>query len=262
MNNVKKIMMAICTVLIIAGVVKCSTMTTQAATKEVVGGDSFETAKAISNKDRYVLKRKEGQYRYYYKIKTPKYSSLLTYNVRNMNIKEGIRIEVTDNAGTHGAYNNWGTFGIEKGGIPKTLKPNKWYYVRVIVYGSGNLRFSFDFKKDEVFDTFEEAKSIKCGRKYTGSIDIEGDADMYKFKTTANRNYKISIKSNGNKIYGAAVFVEFSIPQHGISYKECVKEMKFGTRGTVNIKLKKNKWYYIRIGSYQSEVGKYTFSVS
>lgn len=258
-KNLMKLLMVTCFMFLIIGIVKFDAVSVQASTKKLQGGHSMKTSKNVSKKNEYIIKLK-GEQGFWYKFKTPNYSTYFSYNIKNLSIDSSVYMHVytkyREEVGYECVYKNQS----ESNGFNERLRPSTWYYIYVEnTYNSsmGYYRFSFNLRKDSISNTMNNAKTIKTGKTYTNSIDGKSDEDWFKFKPTYSGMYTFCIKGSSN-----------NCPVYGYVYSKYGEELgydySYNSMCSYSVKLKKNKWYYIKISDNydNSTIRRYRFSIS
>lgn len=258
MKTLKKVLTVACFLLLIVGIVKCDTMSVQASTKKLQGGKNMKTAKTVSKNTNYIVKFK-GYQTYWYKFKTSKHPTYISYEIKNMSVDsyahmyfyskelEGIAYEIIAKGDSETSQD-----------YQYRLAPNTTYYISLSTStynkSTGNCKFSFKLNEDSDSDFVSDAKSIKMKKSYKGSIDGKDDVDCFKFKPSKSGTYKLKVqKLSGEDVY-AKIITKYAIEiGHGYSYS---------TPYTFEVKLNKNQWYYIKINGLSSKISKYKLSIS
>jgi len=145
------------------------------------------------------------------------------------------------------------------------LKPNHTYYL-VIQTDSSYCNPTGDYKlcvteiKDDASDTFKNCSKVSLNRKSTYKLNVDGDIDYFKFKTSKSGTYTITLANkSGNDDMNATIYSDADVTQNiGIitSY--------MATKNSSKIKLKKNHTYYIAVeksSSYSSVMGAYSLTI-
>lgn len=145
------------------------------------------------------------------------------------------------------------------------LEPNHTYYIIVQTDSSydrptGGYKLCVNEIKDDASDTFKNCSKISLNRKNTYKLNVDGDVDYFKFKTSKSGTYTITLANkSGNDGIEAIVYSEADITQNIgsiTSYK--------ATKDSIKIKLRKNHTYYIGVAkssSYSTVTGEYSLTI-
>ena len=196
----------------------------------------------------------------FYKFKTNKGAYVYNIYVKDIDVYNGVYdslyLTLYDDDGTEVYSKNihMGNEISEK----IILKPGKTYFCKFVgnLYHkrqTGKYKFRIDAIK-ETGNTKKTAETIKAKKTYKKAIDAPSDIDWFLFKPTKTKSYKIKIKNKDNaqntvvKVYNGKKLVK-SI------------DVSKGSSGTIKVKMKKKKKYYITISSMYDGFGKYNVSV-
>lgn len=145
------------------------------------------------------------------------------------------------------------------------LEPNHTYYVVVKTYSSydsstGAYKLCVTEIKDDVSDTFKNCSKIYLNRKSTYKLDVDGDVDYFKFKSSKSGTYTITLANkSGNEGIDAIIYSEADVTQRIGTITSFT-----ATKNAIKIKLKKNHTYYVGVAqsiSFDPVTGEYSLII-
>ena len=134
------------------------------------------------------------------------------------------------------------------------------YYVKIYAnYSSetGKYQVTVSEIKDDTYDTKDKASAISLNKTYTRQINAKGDVDWYKFVATGTVKHRIKLQNINldSNCYVKLYDSDDVLLQTEYAYNNSYINF--------DIKLKKNKTYYLEVFSSDSDkTGKYKITVS
>lgn len=262
-----KLIMASFAVIVLLACLKADTTTVQAATKRISGGSSMKKAKKVSKGNAYIVKGKDER-SFWYKFKTPNYSTYFSYYAKNLGDDKNSEYEFflyskdeRQLLRTYTLHEN----EEDEDSYSVPLKKNTWYYIKLNFWtGDGNLKFYFGLNRDDVPNSMKKAHTIKCDKKYINSIDVKYDVDWFKFKPKKSGTYTFTLDNIGSHYCMNGAVVSKSGKE--LESSLWIYRTSSGPAGcghdSFTVELKKNRYYYIKIASQSpGRAGKYKFSI-
>lgn len=135
------------------------------------------------------------------------------------------------------------------------LEKNKDYYIKAERWNGGPEEYSFSLKGYiDVEDTEKKAKTVKMGKAVAGQLEVKDDVDYYKFKAT--KSGKVKLTASAEEAFFKDVTMD--IYKKGSASKLVTTKVE-KTATKASFKVKKNKWYVVRITGAAKKT--YTFKI-
>lgn len=149
--------------------------------------------------------------------------------------------------------------------ITSKLEPKHTYYLIVknpyenFYDTTGTYKLSIREIKDDAPDSFKKSIKLTLNKKSNFKLNVDGDIDYFKFKTSKKGAYTITLANGCDNDLSATIFKENDITQKIdiISAYKASKSFK-------TYKLKANHTYYIAVAkkyNFYSVTGKYSLTV-
>ena len=218
-------------------------------------GSSFGSAISLATSQQRVATL-DSNGEFYFKYTTTSNSSFYTFYL-NVRDNHSVNFEIySDSYGSsEPVLAKWcrekttNSFDLGK------LEKNHTYYVKLIgdryaTSSAGDqVAVAFVERKDEVGDEGSSAKALNFNAQFKGSLQENGDADYFSFKTTKDDNFYDLLVSN----YGTETTVYINVYSDVYSSDHLGEwHVDVKSNGVVNLgKLKKNHTYYVSITPYR-----------
>lgn len=146
------------------------------------------------------------------------------------------------------------------------LEPNHTYYMVVKnpyeYYGNPKGAYKLNIKeiKDDAPDSFDNSIKLSLNKKSTYKLNVDGDIDYFKFKTSKKGTYTITLANKSCSNYvGATIYEENDVTQ-----KIGTVSVNKASKDTQTFKLKANHTYYIAVAKnydFYNVNGEYSLTI-
>lgn len=202
----------------------------------------------------------------YFKFKTSKNNSYYKIELANSEVTGPVRLVLYSAAdSTTSIYE----LSADKANISSKiikLAKNRTYYMLVTkTYGYDNPTGIYKVKvteiKDDAPETFDNSVNITLNKKSTYKLNVDGDVDYFKFTTTNQGNYTITLaNTSGNDSISAQIYSDEDVTQ-----KIGAITAHVAAKNSTTLYLKANHTYYISVAksnSYYSVTGEYAITIT
>lgn len=200
----------------------------------------------------------------FYKFNTTKDDSFYTIELANSEATDSLSAtiysanDVTTNILDFTAYKE------NKNSKTMKLEPNHTYYIVVkeaysFESPTGTYKINIKEIKDDVSDTFKDCKKLSLNKKSKYKLNVDGDIDFFKFKTSKKASYTITL-SNACGDYIDAILYE----EDDITEKISTITVYKNSKNSQSFKLKAKHTYYISVGkgyNFYSTSGAYSITI-
>ena len=248
-----------------------------ASATAVVGGNSLYEAKPLAYSTEYGVVLNSGDTRwfkfttinsddYWYNIKVDNVS------VGNNNGHSGVTGTIYDTFYDVFAFaDSFDSIGIDGG----KLEPNKTYYLAIWGCRGGTIKFQLDYVFDEHAETKTNSTPLKFNTSCISKIDspayisedrkgdgLDGDVDCFNFTTSTVSKVKVFLKNSDISYYNSYFEGVVAIISDDFGEQFGYIEVRPNKEAFVELDLKKNEKYYIKVFSSSGGIGKYTLRIS
>ncbi len=234
----------------------------------IFAADSFSTASTLTLNEALSDTLENKSDVNYYKFTTSANDSFYKIELRNTEATDTISLILYsgDDATTDIYELTANVAGVDSD--TRKLEQNRTYYIAVknpyVYVGNpiGNYKLSVTEIKDDIADNFKNSQSLTLNKKVAYNLEADGDADYFKFTTTANNSYyKMELaNSEVTDTVGAVLYSEDDSTTRMLDLTADKSSLD-----SKIIKLEKKHTYYLLVEkaySYNSPIGMYKLSIT
>lgn len=254
MKYLKKICAIVCGVALVASLCQIP-VTVSAASTNI----SYETATVIkvnAKKTGTITVEDEDPLYYYFNTTADQAYYEITASTSTKDQYFDVQVEDEDESSVES-----GTFSSDESTtMILELEKSKKYYISVGANVESSSSFTLSVKKipDDYANTVEQAKEVSVGKDIQGSIEVEKDIDVVKFKSVQQKVYYQFDFTNSN--IDEDITMEL-LDEDGASVESITAEPKSSAK-YISM-LEQNQYYYLQINTSSGETkGNYGIKVS